>query len=152
MKGAVPIIENKLYQGTAKSAGGNLAGILFEKAKEEGCIIEVNWRNHNSLLEKSFCVVYTSDTSASVMKCGGHVGRAHANALKELKSKMEFDGGYISKHKDELPAVEEVVCMCKGKRHSAKCDCFSDAFIESARRNLYCAITQCGKSASMFQQ
>ena len=82
MKGADPIIDDELYQGTAKLAEGYLAGILFEKAKEEGCTIELNWQDHDSSSEKSFRAVYTSDTSARVMKCGGHVGRAHANAAK----------------------------------------------------------------------
>ena len=80
------------------------------------------------------------------------MGRSHAHALKELKSKKEFDSGYISKQKDEFPAVEEVVCKCKGKRYSAKCGGCSDSFIESARRNLFCAITQCGNKSSVFQQ
>ena len=83
------------------------------------------------------------------------MGRAHANGLKELKSKKEFDSGYISKHKDEFSAVEEVVCMCKGKKHSAKCGCFSDAFIESAGRNLYCPYTmyqQCERVSASSEQ
>ena len=143
MKGSDPIISDELYQGTAKSAEGYLAGILFEKAKDEGCEIEVNWQDQDSSSEKSFRAVYTSETSARVMKCGGHVGRGHANALKELKSKKYFDSGYIAKHKDEFPAVEQVACKCKGKRHLKNCGCFNDSFIESARRNLYCAITQC---------
>jgi len=95
MKGSDPIITDDLYQGTAKSAEGYLAGILFEKAKEEGCAIEVNWQDQDSSSEKSFRAVYSSETSSRVMKCGGHVGRAHANALKELKSKKEFDSGCL---------------------------------------------------------
>lgn len=43
MRGADPIITDDLYQGTAKSAGGYLASVLFEKAQEEGCHVEVNW-------------------------------------------------------------------------------------------------------------
>ena len=152
MKGSDPIISDELYQGTAKSAEGYLAGILFEKAKEEGCAIEVNWQDQDSSSEKAFRAVYTSETSARVMKCGGHVGRSHANALKELKSKKEFDSGYIARHKVEFPAVEEVVCKCKGKRHSKNCGCFNDGFIESARRNLFCAITQCGNTSGVFEQ
>ena len=37
MRGSDPIITDELYEGTAKSIEGYLAGILFEKAKEEGC-------------------------------------------------------------------------------------------------------------------
>ncbi len=152
MKGSDTQITDELYQGTAKSAEGYLAGILFEKAKDEGCTIQVNWQDQDSSSGKSFRAVYGTETSARVMKCGGHVGRSHANALKEMKSKKDFDTGYVSKHKGEFPAVQEVVCKCKGKRHSKKCGCFNDAFIESARRNLFCAITQCGNSASAFAQ
>ena len=152
MKGCDPIVSGELYQGTAKSAEGYLAGVLFQKAKDEGCNIEINWQDQDSSSEKSFRAVYTSETSSRVMKCGGHVGRSHAKALKELKSKKELDSVYISKHKEEFPAVEEVVCKCKSKRHSSKCGCLTDSFIESARRNLYCTITQCVNSASVFQQ
>ena len=150
MKGSDPIIADELYQGTANSAEGYLAGILFNKAKE-GCNIEVNWQDQDSSSKKSLCAVYSSETSSREMKCGGHVGRSHANALKELRSK-EFDSGYLYKHKDAFPAIEEVVCKCKVRRHSEKCGCFSDNFIESARRNLFCTISQCGNKASVFQQ
>ena len=152
MRGSDPIMTDELYHGTAKSIEGYLAGVLFEKAKEEGCTIEINWQDQDSSSEKSFRAVYTSETSSRVMKCGGHVGRAHAKALKDLKPKKEFDTGYIAKHKDEFPDVEKVVCCCKGKRHSAKCGCLTDGFIESARRNLFCAITQCGNNATAFDQ
>ena len=137
MRGSDPIIQDELYQGTAKSAEGYLAGTLFEKAKDEGCHIEVNWQDEN--------------TSSRVMKCGGHVGRSHAKALKDMKAKKSFEGCYISRHVD-FPSVKEVECCCKGKRHSANCGCLSDGFIEAARRNLFCAITQCGNDASLFEQ
>lgn len=41
MRGSDPIIEDDLYQGTSKSAEGFLAGSLFQKAKDEGCHIEI---------------------------------------------------------------------------------------------------------------
>ena len=78
MRGSDTIITDELYQGTAKSIEGYLAGVLFEKAKEEGCTIEINWQDQDSSSEKSFRAVYTSETSSRVMKYGGHVGRAHA--------------------------------------------------------------------------
>ena len=152
MRGSDPIIADELYAGTAKSAEGYLAGALFQKAREEGCHIEVNWQDQDSSAEKSFRSVYTSETSSRVMKCGGHVGRSHANALKEVKTKKAFDVAYISRHKVDFPTVETVACCCKGKRHSAKCGCISDGFVESARRNLFCAITQCGNKADVFAQ
>ena len=42
-----------------------------------------------------------------------------------------------------------MVCVCKGKRHSQKCGSFTDAYIQAARRNLYCAISQCGNSLAV---
>jgi len=80
------------------------------------------------------------------------VGRPHAKALKDWKRKKDLDSGYIDKHKSDFPGVSTVVYICKGKRHSVKCYCLSDGFIEAARRNIYCAITQCGNSAEMFAQ
>lgn len=144
------MISDELYSGTAKSAEGYLAGILFGQAKEEGCHVEINWQDQDSSSEKAFRSVYSSNTSSRVMKCGGHVGRAHEKALKELKTKKEFDSGYVSKHKERFPEVESVVCCCKGKRHSQKCGCFNDSFIQSARRNLFCAISQCGNNSAFF--
>lgn len=76
------MISDELYSGTAKSAEGYLAGILFGQAKEEGCHVEINWQDQDSSSEKAFRSVYSSNTSSRVMKCGGHVGRAHEKALK----------------------------------------------------------------------
>lgn len=42
------------------------------------------------------------------------------------------------------------MCCCKGKRHSQNHECFSDSFIQSARRNRYCAISQCGSNSTVF--
>lgn len=70
MRGSDPI-DDQLYEGTAKSAEGYLAGICFEKGKDEGCVIEINWQDQDSSSEKSFRSVYGSETSARVMKCGG---------------------------------------------------------------------------------
>ena len=127
--------------------------MLQTKAKDEGCQIQVNWQDQDSSSEKSFRSVYGPETSARVMKCGGHVGRSHANVLKDMKAKNEFDTGYMSKHEKTFTEVRKVcLCFCKGKRHTATCGCIRDAFIESARRNLFCAITQCGNSADKFAQ
>ena len=116
MRGSDPI-DDQLYEGTAKSAEGYLAGICFEKAKDERCVIEINWQDLDSSSEKSFRSVYGSETSARVMKRGGHVGRPHAKALKDWKRKKDLDSGYIDKHKSDFPGVSTVVRICKGKRH-----------------------------------
>ena len=147
MKGSDTTIPDELYQRTSKSAEGYLAALVFQKSREGGCEID-----QDSSAEKSFRLVYGPETSARVMKCDGHVGRSHANVLKELKSRKEFDSGYIGKYKARFPEVENISFNCKGKRHSSKCGCIRNGFIESARRNLFCAITQCGNSAETFAQ
>ena len=152
MKGCDAIIDGDLYKGTAKSTEGYLAGVLFKKAQEEGCTIQVNWQDQDSSSEKSFRSVYGPETSARVMKCGGHVGRAHGHALKELKTKKQFSEDYKRKNRANFPQVDNVACCCVGKRHSKKCGCLSDSFIESAKRNLFCAISQAGNSASVFAE
>ena len=98
MRGSDSIVSNDLYQGTAKSAEGYLAGVLFQQAKEEGCKIVVNWQDQDSS-EKSFHSVFGLQTSARVMKCGGHVGRAHGHALKDIKAKKEFTADFKRKHR-----------------------------------------------------
>ena len=64
MRGSDSLIEDDLYEGTAKSAEGFLAAVLFKKANDEGCSIEINWQDKDSLSEKSFCSVFGSETSA----------------------------------------------------------------------------------------
>ena len=152
MRGADSIVADKLYEGTAKSAEGYLAAALFKTAQEEGCKILTNWQDQDSSSEKSFREVFGQDTSARVMKCGGHVGRAHGHALKDLKAKKEFTSDYKRKNKEKFPQVDSVTCCCKGKQHTAGCGCISDSFIQAAKRNLFCAITQCGNSASLFAE
>lgn len=149
MRGADSMVDDQLYQGTAKSAEGYLAAVLFKKAHEEGCTIIVNWQDQDSSSEKSFREVF-GDTSSRVMKCGGHIGRAHGNALKEMKTKKSLTVGYKRKHVSNFPQVEHVSCSCSGKKHKVGCGCITDSFIQGAKRNLYCAITQAKNSAEDF--
>lgn len=89
------VIGDDLYSGTTKSMEGYLAAVLFAKALEEGCKILVNWQDQDS----SSDAVYRPETSARVMKCGGHVGWARGKALQEVKSTKEFTSGYnIDRH------------------------------------------------------
>ena len=151
MRGCDSIIDDPLYMGTAKSAEGYLAAVLFKKAKDEGCKIAVNWQDQDFSSDKSFHSVFGPETSARVMKCGGHVGRAHGNRLKEMKSKKEFTSDF-KKNRHNFPQVDTVTCNCKGKRHSRGCGCLTDTFIETAKRNLFCAISQCRNSAHLFEE
>ena len=149
MRGADSVADDQIYEGTAKSAEGYLAAVLFRKAHEEGCKILVNWQDQDSSAEKSFREVF-GDTSSRVMKCGGHIGRAHGNALKEMKSKKSLTVAYKRKHVNDFPEVEYVSCSCSGKKHKVGCGCITDSFIQGAKRNLYCAITQAKNSAEDF--
>ena len=152
MRGCDSIIDEELYLGTAKSAEGYLAGTLFQQACDEGCKIEINWQDQDSSSEKSFHCVFGPQTSARVMKCGGHVGRAHGHALKDLKTRKDFTVEYKRKNRKCFPAVNMVTCVCKAQRHSSGCGCITDAFIESAKRNLFCAISQCGNDPGLFAE
>ena len=76
---------------------------------------EVNWQDQDSSSEKSFHSVFGPQTSARVMKCGGHVGRAHGHALKDVKAKKEFSEDYKRKNKPVFPQVNDVNYCCRGK-------------------------------------
>ena len=75
------VIEEPLYPGTSKSAEGYLAEKLFQKAKDEGCCISVNWQDSDSSAAKSVKSIFPS---IQIMYCAGHVGRAHSNQLNDL--------------------------------------------------------------------
>ncbi len=98
VRGTDSVVQGELYEGTAKSTEGFMAAALFKKAREEGCHVEVNWQDQDSSSEKSFRAVFTDETTSRVMKCGGHVGKAHGHALKERKSKKEFTNDYMNNH------------------------------------------------------
>ena len=81
MRGDDDVIEEPLYPGTSKSAEGYLAEKLFQKAKDEGCCISVNWQDSDSSAAKSVKSIFPS---IQIMYCAGHVGRAHSNQLNDL--------------------------------------------------------------------
>ena len=74
-------MEEELYEGTAKSIEGALAEECHKEAKEEGCKVEVVWQDGDSSSAKSVAKYHGE---GKVFKSGGHVGRAHANNLKEV--------------------------------------------------------------------
>lgn len=77
MRGRDDIVEEELYEGTAKLMEGALAGKCYKQAKIEGCKVEVVWQDSSAA--KSICQHHPT---GKVFKCGGHVGRAHTNNLK----------------------------------------------------------------------
>ena len=97
--------------------------------------IEVVWQDGDSSSSKS---VENAFRSGTVFKCGGHVGRAHANNLKDMAKQKVFSAQQIANHKAKFPAVESAKCECK--RDSQTCGCLSDTFIKSPRINHFCCL------------
>ena len=87
MRGNDDVVEEDLYQGTAKSMEGVLFDECYEQAKVEGCCVEVVWQDGDSSSTKSIALHHPT---GKVFKCGGHVGRAHTNCLKEAAKRKEF--------------------------------------------------------------
>ena len=116
MRGCDSIISDEPYAGTAKSAEKYVAGVPFKQAKQEGCKIEVNWQDQDFSSKKSFHAVFHKQASTHVIKCGGHVEQAHANALKDIEIQKEIHIT-ISKHRKHSFKVDKVTCCCKGKNH-----------------------------------
>lgn len=104
--------DDDLFMGTAKSMEGILAGECYRQAKDEGCNIEVVWQDGDSSSQKSVEEVFGAEPRR-VFKCGGHVGRAHVNSLKDLAKPKVFSPAQISKWKATFPAIESAKCACK---------------------------------------
>lgn len=138
MRGNDNVVEDDLYLGTSKSMEGVLSDECYKQAKDEGCLVEVVWQDGDSSSAKS---VATHHPNGKVFKCGGHVGRAHANCLKEAAKKKEFSSDIKSKYKEKFPEVLKAKCSCE--RHKAGCGCLSDSFIKGARINHFCCLQQC---------
>jgi len=87
MRGNDDVVEDELFEGTAKSMEGILAEECYKEARGEGCKVEVVWQDGDSSSAKS---VQKYHPDGKIFKCGGHVGRAHFNQLKELAKKKVF--------------------------------------------------------------
>ena len=132
-------------EGTSKAAEGHLREVCFNKAKEEEMVIAVSWQDADSSSAKSFQYVFPDGSLSRVMLSGGHVGRSHANNLKEYKSKKSVDQSFILTHKKNFPHFASAKCECAGKRtHAKKCGCMSDEFLARAKRNHFSALKQSG--------
>ena len=84
-------VAEPVFPGTAKSAEGHLAEVLFKRMKEEGCNIQVNWQDNDSSAAKSVALAFPS---AQIMFCAGHVGRAHTHRLTDMKAKKSFTAAH----------------------------------------------------------
>ena len=79
-------------------------------------VIAVSWQDADSSSAKSFQYVFPDGSLSRVMLSGGHVGRSHANNLKEYKSKKSVDQSFILTHKKNFPHFASAKCECAGKR------------------------------------
>lgn len=138
MRGKDDVVEEELFEGTAKSMEGILAEECYKQARDEGCKVEVVWQDGDSSAAKS---VKKYHPDGNVYKCGGHVSRAHFNQLKEAAKKKDFSADVKRKYKDIFPSVLTVKCKCK--RHKAGCGCLGDSFLTNARINHFCCLQQC---------
>lgn len=138
MRGKDDVVEDELFEGTAKSMEGILAEKCYKEARDEGCKVEVVWQDGDSSSAKP---VKKYHPDGKIFKCGGHVGRAHFNQLKELAKKKEFSADIKWKNKDNFPNVMTTKCKCE--RHKAGCRCLGDNFLTSARINHFCCLQQC---------
>lgn len=138
MRGNDNIVEEDLFEGTSKSMEGVLSDECYEQAQIEGCSVEVVWQDGDSSSANS---VRRHHPNGKVYKCGGRVGRAHTNNLKEAAKKKEFSAATKSQYKVKFPQVETSKCKCT--RHKAGCGCLSDSFIKGARINYFCCLQQC---------
>lgn len=146
--------NEELYQGTSKSAEGYSAEIAFTQAREEGLEVAIHWQDADS---SSGNAIKKIMPEAKVMKCLGHVGRAHNNQLETLQKTKAFSKGYKDKHKLKFPDVLKVKCVCEGKNHNYAgtskrdpCGCLGDAFRRKARINHWCAANQCANDPQKY--
>lgn len=151
MRGSNNICDSEFWEGTAKAGEGHLAEVCFSKAKEEGMVVAINWQDADSLSAKSFRYVFPDSSLSRVMLCGGHVGRSHANNLKDYKSKKSVDQSFISMYAKDYPQLASAKCECAGKRaHSKKCGCMSDEFLGRAKSNHFSALKQSGNDPKEY--
>lgn len=141
MQGKDTVVNEELFEGTAKSMEGILAEECYKQAADEGCKVEVVWQDGDSSAAKA---IRQYHPDGKVFKCGGHVGRAHINQLKDAAKKKEFSADIKRKYKDIFPSVSWLKCKCD--RHKAGCGCLSDSFLTSAHVNHFCCLQQCEDS------
>lgn len=58
MHGKDDVVDEELFEGTAKSMEGFFAGECYKEAREEGCKGEVVWQDGDSSASKSVLVQY----------------------------------------------------------------------------------------------
>ena len=91
---------------------------------------------------KLFRSVYSDESISKVMKCAGHIGRAHGNQMNKYKTIKELTKAMKDKHKENFPDVNTVRCTCHGKNHAESCGCIRTGHVNAAKCNLYCIMVQ----------
>ena len=152
MRGNDNVIDDELFEGTAKAAEGHAAEIAFGLARDDNVHIEIHWQDSDSSSANSLRVYYPDEKKTRVMLCGGHVAHAHINKLKKMAETKTFTGRYKNKHREKFPDVERVECCCVGGRQKKRCGCLSDKFITQAHINFYCCLVQSGKDPYSFEK
>ncbi len=151
MRGNDDIVEEDLFEGTAKSAEGYAAEKVFNKAKEEGLFIEVNWQDADSSSGKAFEECFPPPQSKNML-CGGHVNRAHTKCLSEFQKQKQVSATFKAEHRKDFPAIDTAVCSCAKKgRHHKNCGCMNDSFLKQSRINFFCALLEAEKSPERFE-
>ena len=151
MRGSNKICDSDLWEGTSKAAEGHLAEVCFTKAKEEGMVVAINWQDADSSSAKSFRYVFPDNSLSRVMLCGGHVGRAHGNNLKEYKGKKTVDLSFVATHQKNCPELGKAKCECAGKRaHLKTCGCMSDECLARGKSNHFSALKQTGNDPEEY--
>ena len=119
--------DEELYADTAKYMEGILAGECYKQAKDEGCNVDTVLQDGDSSSAKS---VTEHHSNSKVYKCGGHVGCAHTNNLKEPAKKKEFSKEVAQKFKDKFSNIKTLKCKCE--QHKSGCGCLSETFIKGS--------------------
>ena len=114
-------------------------------------MVAINWQDADSSSAKSFRYVFPDNSLSRVMLCGGRVGRAHGNNLKEYKGKKSVDLSFVATHQKNCPELGKAKCECAGKRaHSKTCGCMSDEFLARAKSNHFSALKQAGNDPEEY--
>ena len=107
-------------------------------------ILFLKFQDADSSSMKSFRSVYPDENVSKVMKCAGHIGRAHGNQMTKYISMKELSKAMKDKHRRAFPEVDTVKCVCHGRNHSDTCGCIRPGHVSAAKRNLYCIMVQSG--------
>ena len=99
-------------------------GYFVEGGKIAGYWNIFNWQDADSLSAKSFRYVFPDGSLSRIMLCGGHVGRSHANNLKDYKSKKSVEQSFIASKLKDYPQLKTAKCERAGERaHYKNCGC-----------------------------